>query len=165
MSLPYVVSPLPAHDTYQLYTTIMSLLNNHCSFLLLVFGLCYATTVLAVCNVGVLWPNGWMDQDATWYGGRPWPRWHCVRWGPSYPAMERGTAAPTFRPMSTVAKWSPISATAGLFSSNSILILLQDNVPYKWRQWCNKMLTHTFCCGKMQLKFVSTSEQLDARRC
>jgi len=18
------------------------------------------------CNVGVLWPNGWMDQDATW---------------------------------------------------------------------------------------------------
>jgi len=26
-----------------------------------------------------LWPNGWIDQDATWYGGRlrPWP--HCVR--------------------------------------------------------------------------------------
>jgi len=21
-----------------------------------------------------LWQNGWMDQDATWYGGRPWPR-------------------------------------------------------------------------------------------
>ena len=19
-----------------------------------------------VCDVGVLWPNGWMDQDATW---------------------------------------------------------------------------------------------------
>ena len=26
---------------------------------------------LSVCNVGVLWPNGWMDQDATWYGSRP----------------------------------------------------------------------------------------------
>ena len=26
---------------------------------------------LCVCNVGVLWPNGWMDQAATWYGGRP----------------------------------------------------------------------------------------------
>jgi len=26
------------------------------------------------CNVGVLlWPNGWMDQDATWYRGGPWP--------------------------------------------------------------------------------------------
>ena len=24
-----------------------------------------------------------MDQDATWYGGRPRPRQHCVRWGPA----------------------------------------------------------------------------------
>ena len=62
---------------------------------------------------GLLWPNGWMDQDATWYGGRPRPRPHCVRWGPSSP--ERGTAAPaTFRPMSIVAKQLPISATAEL---------------------------------------------------
>jgi len=29
----------------------------------------------------VLWPNGWMDQDATWFGGRPRPWPHCVRWG------------------------------------------------------------------------------------
>ena len=27
----------------------------------------------------LLWPNGWMDHDATWYGGRPRPRRHCVR--------------------------------------------------------------------------------------
>jgi len=30
--------------------------------------LCYQTVVhpvLSVCDVGVLWPNGWMDQDAT----------------------------------------------------------------------------------------------------
>ena len=26
----------------------------------------------------VLWPNGCMDQDATWYGGRPRPRPHCA---------------------------------------------------------------------------------------
>ena len=25
----------------------------------------------------LLWPHGWMDQDATWYGGRPRPRQHC----------------------------------------------------------------------------------------
>jgi len=31
-----------------------------------------------------LWQNGWMDQDATWYGCRPRPRRHCVRCGPSY---------------------------------------------------------------------------------
>jgi len=28
-----------------------------------------------------LWPNGWMDQYATWYGGKPRPRRRCVRWG------------------------------------------------------------------------------------
>jgi len=29
-------------------------------------------------------PNGWMDQDGTWHGGRPQPRQLCVRWGPSH---------------------------------------------------------------------------------
>jgi len=31
----------------------------------------------------LLWPNGCMHQDATWYGGRPQPRGLCVRWGHS----------------------------------------------------------------------------------
>ena len=31
----------------------------------------------------LLWPNGWMDQDATWYKSMPQLRSHCVRWGPS----------------------------------------------------------------------------------
>ena len=31
----------------------------------------------------LLWPNGLIDQDATWYGDWPWPRRHCVRWGPA----------------------------------------------------------------------------------
>ena len=70
-------------------------------------------SVLTVCNVGVLWPNGWMDQDSTWYGDRPRPRRQCVRWEPSSPT-ERGTAVPTFRLLSIVAKRSPISATAEL---------------------------------------------------
>ena len=38
----------------------------------------------------LLWPNGWMHQDATWYGGRPQPRRLCVRWRPSYP-QKKGT--------------------------------------------------------------------------
>jgi len=37
-------------------------------------------------------PNGWMDQDATWYKGRPWPRPHCVRWAASSPLQNKGTA-------------------------------------------------------------------------
>jgi len=27
----------------------------------------------------LLWPNGWMHQDVTWYGGRPQPRRLCAR--------------------------------------------------------------------------------------
>jgi len=37
-----------------------------------------------------LWPNGWMDSDATWYAGRPRPTRHCIRWGPSSPP-QKGT--------------------------------------------------------------------------
>ena len=65
------------------------------------FALCYRTIVclscLSVCDVGVLWSNGWMDYDATWYGGRPRSRPYCVRWGLSSP-LKRGT--PHFRPCS-----------------------------------------------------------------
>jgi len=51
----------------------------------------------------LLWPNGWMHQDVTWYGGRPQPRRLCVRWGPSSPS-QKGDRAPSFRPMCIVAK-------------------------------------------------------------
>jgi len=36
----------------------------------------------------LLWPNGWMDEDVTWYGNgsRPWPRPHCIRRGFICPA-------------------------------------------------------------------------------
>ena len=36
-----------------------------------------------IFSPSLLWPNGWMHQHATWYGGRPHPRRLCVRWGPS----------------------------------------------------------------------------------
>jgi len=43
----------------------------------------------------LLQPKGWMYQDVTWYGSRPQPRPHYVRWGPSSPSpRERGTTAP-----------------------------------------------------------------------
>ena len=51
---------------------------------------------LSVCNVDVLWPNGWMDQDATWYRGKPQPRRHCVRWGLSSPRLHgKGHSSPS----------------------------------------------------------------------
>jgi len=54
-----------------------------------------------------MWPNGWMDEDASWYGSRPRPRPHCTRRGPS--SRERGTAAPYFRTMSIVAMIAHLS--------------------------------------------------------
>ena len=81
------------------------------------FALCYRSVVLSVClsclyvlsvclsvcNVGALWPNGWMDQDETWHAGgpRPWP--HCVGWGPSFPSPKGHT--PNFWPISVATKW------------------------------------------------------------
>jgi len=55
--------------------------------------------VLPFCNVGVLWPNDWMDQDATWYGGRPQPRRHFIRWDLAPPRKgAQQVATSTFRP-------------------------------------------------------------------
>jgi len=51
----------------------------------------------------LLWPNGCMYQDTTWYGCRSQPRPHCVRWRPSSPSP-KGAQPPNFRPMSVVAK-------------------------------------------------------------
>ena len=45
----------------------------------------------AIFRPFLLWPNGWMHQDATWYKARPQPSRLCVRWGPSYPQNRRHT--------------------------------------------------------------------------
>ena len=39
--------------------------------------------VLGSCLLCV--PNGWMDEDATWYGSTPRPSPHCIRRGPNSP--------------------------------------------------------------------------------
>jgi len=56
----------------------------------------------------LLWPNGWMDEDATWYGSRLRPRPQCIKRDPSYP--RKGHSSPLF---SAYVLWplSPISAT------------------------------------------------------
>jgi len=74
----------------------------------------------------LLWPNGWMNQDTTWYGGRPRPMRHSVRWGLSSP-QKGAQQPPTFRPMSIVAKrlgaWinMPLGTEAGLGPGDIVL--------------------------------------------
>ena len=54
--------------------------------------------VLSVGNVGVLWPNGWIDQDATWYGSTPRLRPSSVERGPSPPRKKKGAQPVIFGP-------------------------------------------------------------------
>jgi len=51
----------------------------------------------------LLWQNGCVYQDTTWYGGRPRPMRHCVRWGPCSPCP-KGAQPLLFLAMSAVAK-------------------------------------------------------------
>ena len=81
-----------------------------------------------IFGICLLWSNGWIDQDATWYGGRPRPRRLCVRWGPIPPPQKkRGHRPHSFRPMSIVAKRSPVSAAAELLLT---LLIVAKNVCY-----------------------------------
>jgi len=69
------------------------------------FALCYHTVACLscpVCDIDVLWPNGWTDQDENAGRPRPWP--HCVRWGTQLPLPQR-ELPPNFWPISVVAKW------------------------------------------------------------
>jgi len=62
---------------------------------------CPICPVLSCCDVGVLWPNIWTDQDETWHAGRPRPSHIVLNGDPALP--KRGTA-PNFWPISIVAK-------------------------------------------------------------
>jgi len=51
--------------------------------------------LLQIFGPCLLWPNGWMDQDATWHEGRPQPMRLCVRWGPSPQPPHKGAGVPS----------------------------------------------------------------------
>ena len=55
-----------------------------------------------------LWANGWMDEDATWYGSISPRMPHCIRQVPSAPRKGHSTPPP-FRPMSIVATVAHLS--------------------------------------------------------
>jgi len=69
----------------------------------------------------LLWPDDWMDEDATWYGSRPRSRPHCIRRGPS--CQRKGHSSPHHLFVLCLL-WprSPISATAELL--------------FWWWRWC-----------------------------
>jgi len=74
----------------------------------------------------LLWPNGW---DATWYGSRPRPRPHCIRWGSS--SQRKGhSSPPSFRPMSIV---TTVSYIAELLLNDCMTYYLIERAPAVYR--------------------------------
>jgi len=57
----------------------------------------------------LLWPNGWMDQDVTWCGGRPRPRPQCVRCARAKCPKSGGAAVPL---SVGAAAWVPSNTTS-----------------------------------------------------
>jgi len=106
---------------------------------------------LSVCDIGVLWPNGWMDQDETWHAGRPWSWPQSVRWEPSSPYPKGDGARPQFRPISIVAKFLDGSRCnlVGRYSlSPSDIVLNGDPAPFPKRGQSLQFSAH-ICCGQM----------------
>ena len=57
----------------------------------------------------VLWPNGWIDEDAIWYGSRSQPRPHLLDGNPAPPPTKGAQQPPSFWPMSIVATVAHLS--------------------------------------------------------
>jgi len=91
--------------------------------------------------------------------GRPRPRPHCVRWGPSSPLPKEAQQAPSFWPMS--AKRSPISATAELFFLTFLVTSkrLQCTTQYTrvLSQPQRQVVTDVCLCSKQLTWFYTTT--------
>jgi len=102
------------------------------------FILCYRNVVCPVClsiclsvlcylsvnNVGVLWPNSWMDQDETWHGDRPRPG-NIVLGVDSAPTLQNGHIPPFLVHVCCrlMAGWIkvPLGAEVGLGPGNIVV--------------------------------------------
>jgi len=106
-------------------------------------------SVLSVCNVGVLWPNGWTDQDETWLAGRPRPWPHCVSWGPRF-TSPKGAQTPHFRPISgcgQMAAWIKMSLgmEVGLGPGDFVLDGDPAPPPKKGGRAAPQFSAHVYC--------------------
>jgi len=99
----------------------------------------------------LLWPNGCMDQDATWYGRRPRPRPHSARWGPSSPFQKKGAHPPPKKSAhvycAQTAGWNKIPLGMEIGVDPSDIVLDKDPAPLHKRFSCGQ----TTACIKMPL--------------
>jgi len=86
----FTVDSLCSHLGRTVSKTVRPMLSDRC---LSCLSVCPVLPVLSECNVGVLWPNGWMHQDENWHAGMPRPWLYIVLdEDPALPP-QRGTAS------------------------------------------------------------------------
>jgi len=77
----------------------------------------------------LLWPNGCIDQDATWYGGSPRPWRLCVRWGPSSPKRGQISQFSTYVYCGQRAGWIKMPLGTKVILSPGHIVLHGDPAP------------------------------------
>jgi len=96
----------------------------------------------------LLWPNGCMDQDATWYGGRPQPMRHCLRRSPSSPHLKGHN--PQFSAnvrCGQTAGWTkmPLSMEVNLGAGDFVFDMDPATPINKGRVTATQFLAHVYC--------------------
>jgi len=96
----------------------------------------------------LLWPNGCMDQDGTWFGSRSRPTRHCVRCGPSYPQKKGHTHHIQFLAhvyCGHMAEWmkTPLGTEADLGPGHIVL----DGVPAPAKGHSSSLFSAHVYCG------------------
>ena len=88
----------------------------------------------------LMWPNGWMEQDANWYTGRPRSRPHFFTWGmgTQLPSRKESEQPPLFGPgLYAVAHLSYCCSSCFMFLEvRRIELYLQSTATYP--KWLNK---------------------------
>jgi len=98
---------------------------------------------------------GWIKyQDVTWYGGRPRPRPHSVRWEPS--SSPKGTQEPSifvakrldvsgyhYGQTAAWVKKMPLGPEVGLFPGD--IVLDGTQLPLQKRHSCPHVFAHVYC--------------------
>ena len=88
-----------------------------------------------------------MYHDATWYGGRPQSRRHCIRWRPSFPSLKGHS--PQFSAnvrCGQTAGWTkmPLSMEVGL-GPGDFVFDADPAAPQKKRHSRSQCLAHVYC--------------------
>ena len=107
----------------------------------------------------LLWPNGCMEQDATWYGGKPQPRRPCISispgdfvldGGPSHLPTKRG-GAPQFSAYvycGQTTTWIKMPLGTEVASTQTTLCCMRTQLPLPIKRGHSPQFSAHFYCAQ-----------------